>query len=254
MWRVELACAAGDEEITAARFIRYDVAAIESESGSGVGRAWFAYHEEALRCSVELGASLHREAERNWNATWQESEWRAMALGNRLWLAPPWDPAAPPEGRIRLDFHPGTLFGNGDHPTTQLCLEALERHVKADCVVADIGCGSGLLLEAARLLGARSAIGCDLDARAAREAGAAFVGSLDAIASGSLDVVVANIQVGILADLLPEIPRALKPGGVAILSGILEEQIEALGARPFRVEIRQGWACLETWQAGKSEI
>lgn len=246
MWRVEVPCEAGREEIALARFMAYEIAAADSDTPS-FARAWFATSEEASRCARDLGGTLDEEPEDNWNANWQNAEWRAMAIGEKLWLAPPWDPEPAPDGRLRLDMHPGTLFGNGDHPTTQLCLHALERHVSRGCTVADVGCGSGLLSEAALLLGAARAIGCDLDARAVREArGIAYQGSVDCLASESIDIVIANIQAGVLVALLPEIRRVLHPTGIAILSGLLEEQVGELAIRAKRVEIQAGWACLES--------
>jgi ribosomal protein L11 methyltransferase len=245
MWRVEVPCEAGGEEIAVARFMAYEVAAVDNEMPL-MARAWFASCDEAARCSEDLNGTVFEEPEDNWNANWQNAEWKAKAIGERLWLAPPWDPEPAPAGRLRLDMHPGTLFGNGDHPTTQLCLAALERHVFKGCTVVDIGCGSGLLSEAALLLGAGCVVGCDLDARAAREArGIAFQGSVDGLKDNCTDVAIANIQLGILVDLLPEIGRILKPSGVAVLSGILEGQAEELLVEPIRIEPSGGWLCLE---------
>jgi ribosomal protein L11 methyltransferase len=244
MWRVEIPCDRGAEELTLARFLPYDLAAADSDT-PGLARAWFALHDEATRCAKDLGGSIHKEAEDNWNASWQESQWHATPLGERLWLAPPWDLEPAPDGRIRIEMHAGTLFGNGDHPTTQLCLEALERRVRPGATVADIGCGSGLLSQAALLLGARSAIGCDLDPRAAKHA-AGYQGSVDSLQSASVDILVANIQIGTLNELLPEIWRVLKPGGVAILSGLLEEQLPLLGAPAENVTSKDGWVCVES--------
>lgn len=221
----------------------YELAAADSET-AGVARAWFGSQEEAQRCAQDLAGSIHEEPEDNWNAEWQESQWQAIPLGERLWLAPPWDLDPAPNGRIRIEMHPGTLFGNGDHPTTQLCLEALERHIKPGATVADIGCGSGLLSQAALSLGAGRAIGCDLDPNAVRQAGG-FQGSVDSLRSASIDVLIANIQIGVLSDLFPEISRVLKPGGVAVLSGILEEQVPLLEIAPQKMSTKDGWACIE---------
>lgn len=242
MWRVEVACSIGEEEIALARFMAFDLAA--ADTSEGCVKAWFANHDEARRCAAELNGEIHAEPIYNWNENWQ-SEWKAQAIGQRLWLAPPWDESETLDGRIRLNMHPGTLFGNGDHPTTQLCLEALEENITPDCTVIDVGCGSGLLLEAAKLLGAKIAIGCDLDPEAAKAAPCAFRGSVDAIATGSADIVVANIQLGVLETLMPELDRVLRPNsGILILSGILEEQISGAPRQPRKITTREGWACL----------
>ena len=144
---------------------------------------------------------------------------------------------------MRLNMHPGTLFGNGDHPTTQMCLAALEQCVTPGCIVLDVGCGSGLLLEGATLLGAGAAVGCDLDFEAAKTASTAFQGSVDAVAPDSVDVAVANIQLGALEGLLPDLRRVVRKGGKLILSGLLEEQ-ESPILEEHEAHFQDGWACL----------
>jgi ribosomal protein L11 methyltransferase len=242
MWRVEVRCALGDEDIALAGFVGYDIAA--ADTGDGYACAWFTSEPEAQQCAAALAGVVEPVANENWNQSWQ-AEWKACAVGNRFWLAPPWDDAPTPEGRLRLNLHPGMLFGNGDHPTTQLCLAALEHHVTPDCTVLDVGCGSGLLLEAASLLGATRAIGCDLDFEAAQAAPCAFQGSAGAIATSTVDVLVANIQLAVLIELLPEFDRVLNARGTMILSGILEEQIaEFPRDRSCRWTVKGGWACV----------
>ena len=120
-------------------------------------------------------------------------------------------------------------FGTGEHETTQLCLEALERHVQTGISVFDIGAGSGILAIAAKLLGAGQVSACDIDPEAvdiAREnflgAGvdaSLFVGSLDAFRKDAADVIVSNISAGATQTLGGDLYRCLRPGGVALLSG-----------------------------------
>jgi ribosomal protein L11 methyltransferase len=233
MWRAEIACAPGEEEIVLAQHMDLDMAAADTDT-PGLVKLWFASRDEAEKA----GGEVFEEEVQNWNQSWQ-SEWTAQPVGERLWLAPPWDDAPAPEGRLKLAMHPGTLFGNGDHPTTLLCLEALERSVTPGCRVADIGCGSGLLQEAAKLLGAASAIGCDLDYAAAQTAPDAFQGSADAIASESIDFVIANIQLGVLERIAPELRRISR--GMIVISGLLADQ-----SIPGATEIREkdGWISL----------
>jgi ribosomal protein L11 methyltransferase len=232
MWRVEIACEAGAEDMVLAGLMGLDLAAADTDT-PGLVKAWFASREQA----EQAGGAMFEEEVQNWNQSWQ-AEWQAQAVGERFWLAPPWDDAPAPEGRMKLSMHPGTLFGNGDHPTTLLCLEALERHVTPGSRVADIGCGSGLLQQAAKLLGAEMAVGCDLDFEAAKTAPDAFQGSADAIGTGSIDVVIANIQLGVLERILPELRRISRRS--VIVSGLLEEQ-RMEGAADLQV--RDGWIC-----------
>jgi ribosomal protein L11 methyltransferase len=123
-------------------------------------------------------------------------------------------------------------FGTGAHATTQLCLEALERHVAPGIRVLDVGTGSGILAEAAMALGAGAVFACDTDADAvaiAREkARNLFAGSADAVRSGSIDLLVANIAPGPIRDLAGELLRCLKPGGVALLSGFEEADTDII--------------------------
>lgn len=191
----------------------------------------------------------------NWNESWQRG-WQPMEVGRRFYLVPPWDgESATPAGRLRLAMHPGTAFGNGDHPATHLCLAAMEDELKAGDVFLDIGCGSGLLGEAAMLLGARQAWGCDVTPGLG-----SFTGSVDAVRSASCDYVAANIQLGVLIGIADGIRRVLRPGGRAVLSGVLAEQAGELAAAARgsglavmgRAE-QQGWAALRVARAQGEE-
>ena len=230
--------------------------------GRCVLEAWFVSAAEAAACAEALAAwnpAIHESPDaQDWNAAWQ-SAWIPIEAGGHWFLAPPAFAGETPPGRIRLDMHPGTLFGNGAHPTTLLCLEAMEDCVKPGVTFLDIGCGSGLLTHAASLLGARAAIGCDLDPRAAQAASrfgaGAFIGSADAVRPGSLDVIAANIQLGVLRDILPAIVTALSARGAALLSGVLADQrsdlisaIESAGLRPCATKEQGGW--LLAWAGG----
>ena len=180
----------------------------------------------------------------NWNAPYQNT-WQPMEIGSRWYLAPPADESPRPKNRLRLQLKPGLAFGNGDHPTTHLCLIAMEHLVSKGDIFLDVGCGSGLLSEAAHLLGA-TAFGCDLDPTDLPTN--SFIGSVEAIKSQSIDVAVMNIQAGILVDLWPELARVTKRH--AILSGFLPGQlplIEALIQSPWQITQtleKQGWCAL----------
>jgi ribosomal protein L11 methyltransferase len=112
-------------------------------------------------------------------------------------------------------------FGTGRHETTQLCLEALETYVRPGVRVLDVGTGSGILAQAAALLGAGPVWACDIDPEAVEIArGNAgpnlFIGSVDAVRSGAAGLIAANISPEAIARLAPELLRCLRPGGVAL--------------------------------------
>jgi ribosomal protein L11 methyltransferase len=149
-----------------------------------------------------------------------EDAWPPLLIGERFFLAAPWRTEPTPPGRMRLEINPGLQCGTGQHPCTQMCLEAMERIVKPGDAVLDVGSGSGILSIAAKLLGAGRVVACDVDPEAARPV-PFFVGSADAVRSGMFDVVVANIS-----DEVLEGPLRLELERVAmlrILSGFQDD-------------------------------
>jgi len=190
---------------------------------------------------------LRQEAATDW-AQVSRDAWPALLVGKRFYLVPPWNVDATPPGRLRLEIEPGMACGTGRHPATRLCLEAIERYVVPGARVVDIGTGSGILARAAALAGAGSVVGCDLDPEAVRIARRTlrlqlFIGSAPALRESSVDVILANIDAGVLEQLQPELARVRKPESALILSGFREDDLprgfqarEALG--------KDGWACL----------
>ncbi len=193
--------------------------------------------------------------ETDWTAAWKQ-HYRPVPIGERLIIVPAW--LEPPNAtRIPIRIDPGMAFGTGTHPTTQLCLELIETRLLRESGflgvdIFDVGCGSGILSIAALKLagelrgddGTGRACGVDTDpdaVQAARENAANngvaartefALGSVAEIKSGIFAVrqaplVVANILAHILMRLLDTgLTDLIAPGGVLILSGILEEQVE----------------------------
>jgi ribosomal protein L11 methyltransferase len=145
--------------------------------------------------------------------------WPPLLVGERFFVVAPWRTDPTPPGRSRLELDPGMQCGTGQHPCTQLCLEAMERVVRPGDSVLDVGSGSGILSIAAKLLGAGRVVACDIDPDAARVV-PFFVGSADAVCSGSFDVAVANISETVIEDLRPEFERV---AARRILSGFQDE-------------------------------
>ena len=201
---------------------------------------------------------LNTLAQQDWETAWQK-EWRAMPVGQSLWVRPSFC-RAPGDGRIDIVLDPGMAFGTGTHPTTQLCLEAIER-ICADQrpeTLLDMGAGSGLLAIAALKLGAASALAIDMeqDSVEACIANAAInnvtlqVQLADTPPSQQFDLVVANILAAPLVWMAGELAACVSER--LILSGLLEEQVDdvaaayiAEGLREIRRDRQGDWASVE---------
>jgi ribosomal protein L11 methyltransferase len=194
-----------------------------------------------------------------------QSQFGPIHVGARIWIVPSWhasDPdlpaAAPGNDVIRIQLDPGLAFGTGSHPTTHLCLEWLASSLLEGASVLDYGCGSGILAIAAAMLGASSVVGVDIDEQAvqstadnARQNRVTVEASLpDGLATGQFDVVVANILSNPLKVLAPMLSNRVAPGGMLVLSGVLERQAQEVAAAyaPWlKLDVwqaRDGWVCL----------
>ena len=173
--------------------------------------------------------------DQDWERCWMDN-FQPMRFGQRLWIVPSWH-AAPEPDAVNLLLDPGLAFGTGTHPTTALCLEWLDGQLMDGCTVLDFGCGSGILAIAALLLGARLAIGTDIDPQALQSSrdnagrngipAERFPLYLPAqLPAEAADVVVANILAGPLVSLAGQIASLVKSGGRLALSGILAEQAD----------------------------
>ena len=175
-------------------------------------------------------------------AAWEA--WRDHANpsegGARLLIVPAWV-NAPATTRTVLVLDPGSVFGSGAHASTQLVLQAFDQIDFADESLLDVGCGSGVLSIAAALLGARRAVGIDIDADAptVTMANAELNGVAQAIEAsttplaetdGPFGVVVANILRPVLLDLAPDLAERVGESGHLVLSGLLTDQADAVVA------------------------
>jgi ribosomal protein L11 methyltransferase len=247
MFSLEIECDPDDRDLLIAELWEHGSAGMVELSASIV-RAFFedeTDRSELLR--LFPGARARVEEQRDWVQSARELL-QPMAVGERFFLVPFWRDDATPAGRLRITVNPGMAFGTGVHETTQLCLEALETYLIPGMSVLDVGTGSGILAEAARLLGARFVYACDVDPVAVQIAGNAFVGSADAIADAAADLVVANISPEAIISLAPDLLRVLRgPGGVMLASGFERHEVEWVKARlPPAHEIREkgNWALI----------
>ena len=215
-----------------------------------------------------LPAPLYRPiADEDWMAAWKK-HYQPVKIGKTLVIVPAWIEAEFP-GRLAVRINPGMAFGTGAHPTTRLCLEALEDLIQPGIEVIDVGCGSGILTAAALLLGAGHASAVDIDPAAVTATQENAVlnqvqdrlvctrGSVQELLEGEAGatqapVVVANILSGILVKLFAlGLAELVAEGGCLVLSGILEEHVaqvtlagEQAGLSLERTYAQQDWRAL----------
>jgi ribosomal protein L11 methyltransferase len=209
MWIARLRVTEEAKDLLLAELWSHGVEGIE-ENHDGEGHwldAWF-----ADRVVLEgMEAEWRLAPEQDWVAVSREG-WNSLPIGKRLWLTPPWENAATPAGRLRLEYRHGSACGTGQHPCTRLCLAVLDELVQPADRFAEIGCGSGILSQAVGLLGGEWALGCDLDFDWLRETRSGtgldcFHGSTRSIRDGAVSMACANINAQECARLAPELQR-----------------------------------------------
>ena len=265
MFSLELRCPAADAETIAAELLDPEgdwqaLALSETEEEDSVtllaGFAADHHRDRLLRHFAQYRPQWQRD-DTDWIAE-TKRHWPMRMVGERFALAAPWDLNSSPEGRVRIVLNPGMASGTGEHPGTQLALEALEKAIAPNSCIADIGAGSGILAIAAAQLGAASVIALEPDLQAIQTAkeNIAFnrrkplliAGFADALRDAWADITVANISGTVLLAILDDLLRLTKLNGGLILSGF-----EAAEAARFAalfpagsITTRDGWSCLST--------
>lgn len=255
-----------------------DINVLEHKGKVAVVKAYFAeednieeilgYVNEKLVELKEMGIDLgeakvehEKMYEEDWANTWKQY-YKPSKVGEKIVVKPIWEEYEEKEGELVVNLDPGMAFGTGTHETTRMCIQALEKYVKEESTVFDIGCGSGILAIAAAKLGAKLAVGVDLDPVAV-ESSIENVGynnlnnieilhgNLVEVIDGKADIVVANILAEIICILTDDVKRVMKDVGVFITSGIIHDRVdmvcEKLEATGFEVieKNRDGeWNCI----------
>ena len=188
----------------------------------------------------------------DWNENWKKY-FKAFEIGDKLAVCPSWEEYNNKENRTVISLDPGAAFGTGTHATTSLCLEILENKIKDTATILDVGTGSGILAIASMLLGAKSAIGVDIDALSVKTAnenakrngvsdGTEFiVGDLADKISGKYDIVCANIVADVIIRLFDNVADFMKEDGILIISGI----IDIRAAEVEKAALNHGFKILE---------
>lgn len=217
---------------------------------------------------IDLGSLLIETVnvnEEDWSTAWKKY-YHPVKIGENLVVVPCWEleDYKKNEGEVIVTLDPGMAFGTGTHETTRLCMKLLEDSVSTDTQMLDIGTGSGILAVTALLLGAKTAVGVDIDELAVKVAGenaelngvadrlSLFCGDLTDKISGRYDIVCANIVADVIIRLSGEVLQFMKPNGVLLVSGIIEERkdevvsaLKSVGLSVVKEETENGWVAIK---------
>lgn len=279
-WEIRILCDPALEDIIFWRLERFNCrgTATQIKSNSCLMSAYLPEEQAGLLDLAALSLWLRQDAlcaglslpamqwdlieDEDWGSTWKQ-HWQAQEVGDRFLVNPAWLPPPTNTDRVILRLDPGVAFGTGAHATTQLCLESLEMRLGFNdnkCIVADIGCGSGILSIGAVLLGATKVYALDTDPLAVRSTISnrqlnrvnsqqlvAELGSVDRLKEmidEPIDGLICNILAEVIIDLIPQFTAISKPTTWAVLSGILLEQ-----AKPIADTLEQhGWIVATLWK------
>lgn len=200
--------------------------------------------------------------EKDWAEAWKKY-YKPKKIGEKVVIVPTWEEYEREENDIIVELDPGMAFGTGTHETTSMCIKQLEKYIKPDYTVFDVGCGSGILSIVSAKLGAKKVIAVDIDEvpiRVSKEnIDLNSVSDIVDVRRGNLldvvdekaELIVSNIIAEIIVELSKDIVNYLNPNGIFIASGIITEKkdmvIEALEKEGFNimhVDIMKDWVCI----------
>ena len=238
----------------------------------GVSRVkfWLSDDDEGLAMTAKLqklglSPAVRKVQDADWENNWRDY-YKPVEIGKRLVIVPEWQ--AYDGDRVPVKLDPGLLFGTGDHPTTQMCLTAVEQYAAPGVAVLDIGCGSGILGIAAAVLGAKPVVAADVDGKAPEVVGAnAALNGVDGVFTvkvgdviadsrlrkqlgGEYGLVLANIVADVIIPLAPHAPEFMAADGVFVCSGIIdgrendvEAALTAAGLAVLHHDHKDEWHC-----------
>ena len=228
---------------------------------------------DEMREFMDLGPCTIEESQTedvDWVNNWKQ--YFHQFYVDDILIIPSWEEVKPEdEGKMIIHIDPGTAFGTGMHETTQLCIRQIKKYVTDTTRILDVGCGSGILGMLALKFGAAYSVGTDLDPCAIdathenmKENGVSkdryevMIGNIiddkeiqDRVGYEKYDIVAANILADVLVALTPVIVNQLKPGGIYITSGIIDDKEEVVkqavndaGLELLDVTYQGEWVCV----------
>ncbi len=204
----------------------------------------------------------------DWSENWKQY-FKPLEIGERVLIVPEWETNVPESDRVKFLINPGLSFGTGSHESTKMCIEEIEKNLKAGDTVLDLGCGSGILSVIALLLGAKNATAVDIDPMAVEVAYSnlklnnlpeeiyrGYAGDITTdtklckkLSENKCDIVLANIVADVIIALSGCVKDFMKPDGVFICSGIIIERkdevvaaLEKAGLKVKSVRTMGEWA------------
>lgn len=217
--------------------------------------------EKLNEANIEFTIDSLDCADEDWLNNWKQY-FQPTPIGEKLLIRPTWRENYDPQGRIVINLDPGLAFGTGTHETTSLCLGVLEKVVTENSTVLDVGCGSGILAIASLLLGAKEAVGVDIDGLAVKTARenaelnnvsdrfTAIEGNFTEKVTGKYDIVVANIVADAIMFLSEGVKEFMKEDSIYIMSGIIDTRVDEViesVSKNFEITDKlflNGWYCL----------
>ena len=219
--------------------------------------------ERFAELSIDATITVSGVNEEDWANSWKEY-YKPIKIGEKIVIVPAWEKYTQQEGEIIVRMDPGMAFGTGTHETTRLVIKLLEKYIKDDMRVADVGCGSGILAICASKLGAKECKAYDIDPVAVKVANENIKDSgltnvtcevsdllRQVDKSEPYDVICANIVADIIIRMMPDVGAFMNESSVILASGIIIERsqdvisaFEALGFKIVERVDENGWCAL----------